>query len=63
MRKISAKNIKLCVNFSHKLPGFSEIIELGLNLGIKFFVTCLVLSKYTKVTPKKPVLIKPRELP
>ena len=35
-------------NFSDKLPGFSEIIELCLNLGIEFCLTWLVLPNYKK---------------
>ena len=33
-------------NFSDKWPAFLEIIELGLNLGIEFCITSLVLSNY-----------------
>ena len=35
-----------CQSFSDKWPGFSEITELYINLGIGFCITCLVLSNY-----------------
>ena len=52
--KISAKNIKFYgswsslkfFNISDKKPGFLEIIEVYLNLDIRFCITCLVLPNY-----------------
>ena len=38
-------------NFSDKKPGFLEIIEVCLNLGIGFCITWLVLPTYKKVSP------------
>ena len=38
-------------NFSDKKPGFLEIIEPFLNLGIGFCITWLVLATYKKVSP------------
>ena len=38
-------------NFSDKKPGFLEIIEVYLNLGIGFCITWLVLQSYKKVSP------------
>ena len=60
--KISAKYIKLCGSWRSSKssifqPGFSEIIELCLNLGLRFCITWLVLPNYKKITPKKPILI------
>ena len=57
--KISAKNIKLYGSWSSlkfsifqtKKPGFLEIIDLCLNLGIGFCITLLVLLKYKKTNP------------
>ena len=39
-------------NFSDKKPGFLEIIEVWLNLGIEFCVTCLILPNYKKLIRK-----------
>ena len=57
MCEVSAKNIELLVagarqssNFSGKYPGFSEVIEVCLNLGIEFCITWLVLSSYKIVS-------------
>ena len=36
--------------FSDKWSGFSEIIELCLNLGVGFCITWLVLSNYKKIS-------------
>ena len=38
--------------FTHKSPGFSEIIELCFNSGIGFCITWLVLSNYKKTVHK-----------
>ena len=38
-------------NFSEKKPGFLEIIEVCLNLGIEFCITWLVLPNYKKISP------------
>ena len=38
-------------NFSDKKPGFLEIIDLSLNLGIGFCITLLVLPNYKKTSP------------
>ena len=38
-------------NFSDKKPGFLEIIDLCLNLGVVFCITWLVLPNYKKVSP------------
>ena len=45
------------LNFSEKQPGFSEIIQICLNLGLEFWIARLVLPNYKKITPKKPILI------
>ena len=37
--------------FSDKKPGFLEIIEVCLNLGIRFCITWLVLLNYKKISP------------
>ena len=55
--KISAKNIKLCGSWSSSKfsifqTGFSEIIELCLNLGIEFCITWLVLLNCKKTLHK-----------
>ena len=55
--KISAKNIKLCSSWSSSKfsifqTGFSEIIELCLNLGIEFCITWLVLLNCKKTLHK-----------
>ena len=39
-------------NFSDKKPGFLEIIEVCLNLGIGFCITWLVLPTYKKILRK-----------
>ena len=39
-------------NFSDKKPGFLEIIEVCLNLGIRFCITWLVLPNYKKIVRK-----------
>ena len=57
--EISAKNIKVRGSWSpskfsifyDRLPGFSEIIGLSLNLGFGFCITWLVLSNYKKIGP------------
>ena len=36
--------------FSDKKPGFLEIIEVCLNLGIRFCITWLVLLNYKKIS-------------
>ena len=36
-------------NFSDKKPGFVEIVEVCLNLGIGFFIIWLVLPNYKKI--------------
>ena len=38
-------------NFSDKKPGFLEIIEIYLNLGIGFCITRLVLPNYKNISP------------
>ena len=38
-------------NFSDKIPDFWEIIEVCLNLGIRFCITLLVLLNYKKISP------------
>ena len=38
-------------NFSDKKPGFLEIIEICLNLGIGFCITWLVLPNYKNISP------------
>ena len=38
-------------NFLDKKPGFLEIIEVCLNLGIRFCMTWLVLLYYGKISP------------
>ena len=45
-------------NFSDKKPGFLEIIEVCLNLGVGFYITWLVLPNYKKTTAQKPILNK-----
>ena len=42
--------------FFRKKPDFLEIIDLGLNLGIRFYITLLVLPNYKKPTPQKLIL-------
>ena len=37
-------------NFSDKKPGFLEIIEVCLNLGIGFCITWLVQPNYKKIS-------------
>ena len=37
--------------FFRQKPGFLEIIEVCLNLGIRFCITCLVLLNYKKISP------------
>ena len=57
--KVSAKNIKVYGSwnswkfsgFSDKKPGFLEMIEVCLNLGIRFCITWFVLLIYKKVSP------------
>ena len=39
-------------NFSGKKPGFLEIIEVYLNLGIEFCITWLVLPNYKTLVRK-----------
>ena len=36
--------------FFRQKPGFSEIIQLCLNVGIGFCITWLVLSNYKEIT-------------
>ena len=58
MCKISAKNIKLYGSWSSskisifetKKPGFLEIIDLCLNLGIVLCITWLVLPNYKEIS-------------
>ena len=38
-----------------KKPDFFEIIDLCLNLGIRFCVTWLVLSNYKEISSWKPI--------
>ena len=57
--KISAKNIKIYGSsssskfsiFQTKKPGFLEMIEVCLNLGIRFCITWSVLPNYKKISP------------
>ena len=37
--------------FRQKKPGFLEIIEVCLNLGIGFCITWLLLTNYKKISP------------
>ena len=41
----------MVVNFSDKKPGFLEIREVFLKLGIGFCISWLVLSNYKKISP------------
>ena len=34
-----------------KKPGFLEIIDLYLNIGIRFYITWLVLPNYKEISP------------
>ena len=43
-------------NFSDKKPGSLEIIEVCLNLGIRFCIAWLVLLNYKKISPLKTIL-------
>ena len=45
-------------NFSDKKLGFLEIIEVCLNLGIRFCITWLVLLNHKKLVPKNQFQIK-----
>ena len=36
--------------------GFVEVIDLCLNLGVRFCITWLVLQNYKKISPQKPIL-------
>ena len=38
-------------NFSDKKRGFLEIIEVWVNVGVRFCVTWLVLLNYEKIIP------------
>ena len=38
-------------NFSDKKPGFLEIIDFYLNLGIKYCITWLVLPNHKNISP------------
>ena len=38
-------------NFSDKKPGFLEIIDVDLNLGIGFCITWLALPNYRNISP------------
>ena len=41
--------------FRQKKPGFLQIIELWLNLGIRFCITRLVLPNYEEISPSKTI--------
>ena len=41
--------------FQTKKPGFLEIIDLCLNLGIGFCITWLVLPNFKEISPWKPI--------
>ena len=48
--KIHHKKLNSVVVGARKLPGFSEIIALCLNLDIGYYITWLVLSNYKKIS-------------
>ena len=50
-QKILESEFVKIFNFSDKLPGFSKIRELCLNLGIGFWIAWLLLSNYKKISP------------
>ena len=39
------------LNFSDEKPGFLEIIEICLSLGVRFCITWLVLPNYKRISP------------
>ena len=41
--------------FRQKNPGFLEIIDLCLNLGIGFRITWLILPNYKEISPWKQI--------
>ena len=42
--------------FFRQKPGFLEIMEVCLNLGIWFCITWFVLPNYKKISSQKPIL-------